>query len=405
MFIHYKYYTPINEPAPTVHRQYDPHYESYNDECRRKKKEAAARQLNKNESSYRHNYSDSSDDDNYKPQLYHSNYSSQFNNSSLTQQELEYIESTTNKLKIVALEEQNKQLKNEKETLLLKLEKQNAQIKKLEDQLDSIAQGSFKSFEKIRNLESYSNENFYEISTNIYVLKEMVKFESEKIQDFRYEFNTLKKLNHPLILRAYKFIDSDETQPSSIVLERYWKDMDQVMKEKLFTKIDILFSIYEIAKGLNYIHSNGIAHNNLNAFNIKISHDKKIKICGFAVKPQIPEGNTSEPMFYIAPEVLTGQKYTEKVDVFAFGSLIFILLNDGKMPDDFLMNIVLKKKQSIPSSFNNEAKDLISNCWNETPENRPSFEQIVDKLKQTNINLLNVTEEELIELKKKIAAD
>ena len=55
------------------------------------------------------------------------------------------------------------------------------------------------------------------------------------------------------------------------------------------------------------------------------------------------------------------------------------------------------KKAEIPSSFTTFAKQLINDCWNFEPNDRPSFKSIVDSLAKNHYDLIKLTENELID--------
>lgn len=90
---------------------------------------------------------------------------------------------------------------------------------------------------------------------------------------------------------------------------------------------------------------------------------------------------------FMAPEILNEEDYNEKVDVYSFGVLVFMMLNDGKLPSIIVRDICLGKKAKIPSSFTEFSKKLIDSCWNFKSEERPSFEQILHDLKENQFNL------------------
>lgn len=89
---------------------------------------------------------------------------------------------------------------------------------------------------------------------------------------------------------------------------------------------------------------------------------------------------------YMAPETALRKPYTEKVDVYSFGILVWQMARDrvpfkGFNKDEFLKNVSLegerpKLDSSWPSSFSN----LLTRCWHQDPLQRPSFASIVEEL-------------------------
>lgn len=89
---------------------------------------------------------------------------------------------------------------------------------------------------------------------------------------------------------------------------------------------------------------------------------------------------------YMAPEVARSEAYTEKVDVYSFGLLLYQLITN-KLPYDGMKKAILieqvinnnqrpKIRQYIPSPFFN----FLTLCWHHNPNVRPSFEGIKTEL-------------------------
>ena len=89
---------------------------------------------------------------------------------------------------------------------------------------------------------------------------------------------------------------------------------------------------------------------------------------------------------YMAPEVMRSEEYTEKVDVYGYGLVLYQLITN-KLPYDGMKKTTLieqviynnqrpKIKHYIPSPFFN----LLTFCWHRDPNERPSFEGIMTEL-------------------------
>jgi hypothetical protein len=85
---------------------------------------------------------------------------------------------------------------------------------------------------------------------------------------------------------------------------------------------------------------------------------------------------------YMAPEVALREPYTEKVDVYSYGVLLWQMARDrvpfcGLGKTDFMQEVVRggirpKVDKAWPLGFTN----LLTSCWTRDPENRPSFSMI-----------------------------
>ena len=86
---------------------------------------------------------------------------------------------------------------------------------------------------------------------------------------------------------------------------------------------------------------------------------------------------------YMAPEVALREPYTEKVDVYSFGIMVWQMAKDkvpftGMGKKAFIENVVVgglrpKLDKSWPSGFCR----LLTDCWQRDPSSRPSFAMIV----------------------------
>ena len=106
---------------------------------------------------------------------------------------------------------------------------------------------------------------------------------------------------------------------------------------------------------------------------------------------------------FMAPELLKeDMNYTEKVDVYSFGVLLYFILSGGELPNINLIEILTGKKAKLPENFNNNAKELIYECWSFNPQNRPNFKDILNWIKLKNYCLVDLSQPEIDQIKKDI---
>ena len=88
--------------------------------------------------------------------------------------------------------------------------------------------------------------------------------------------------------------------------------------------------VLDICSGLKEIHKNNIIHRDLKPENIFISKDNIFKIGDFGISKKLEGTKHAKTggigtMSYMAPELLNGQKYDNKVDIWALGCIIYEL--------------------------------------------------------------------------------
>lgn len=214
-----------------------------------------------------------------------------------------------------------------------------------------------------------------------------------KMKKFFREYEILNQLDHPNILKTYGFCFGDKTQLPVIIFEYCPSNLKKKIKK--LADDDKISIIIEICSAMKQIHSLGIIHRNLKLENILLDANNHAKISDFGNSTLI---NPSESMTltqmtgtlnYMAPELINGSTdYNEKVDVYAFGVLLFLILNHGEFPKIGFVDIGNGKKAEIPNSISSFSKNLINKCWSFKPDDRPSFEEIYETINGNKSKLI-----------------
>ena len=112
-------------------------------------------------------------------------------------------------------------------------------------------------------------------------------------------------------------------------------DLHNVVAEGILKDIHIRYIIYQIAKGLKYLHSGKIIHRDLKPSNILVNSNCSIKICDFGLVRSLANSKDQGAVltegvatrWYRAPEVLLGSKsYSKPADIWSFGCIIYEIL-------------------------------------------------------------------------------
>jgi p38 MAP kinase len=101
-------------------------------------------------------------------------------------------------------------------------------------------------------------------------------------------------------------------------------DLHTLLKVKKLDDRFTQYFLYQIMRGLKYIHSAGVVHRDLKPSNILINENCDLKICDFGLA-RVKEAHMTgyvTSRYYRAPEImLTWKRYSEKVDVWSAGCI------------------------------------------------------------------------------------
>jgi serine/threonine protein kinase len=148
---------------------------------------------------------------------------------------------------------------------------------------------------------------------------------------------------------------------------------------------------YEIALGMDHIHSWNVIHRDLKSGNVLITEHYHCYIIDFGIsrsnrsnRMTLNLGTTS----WMAPEILDGDgRYTPAVDVYSYGMLLWEIAARTRPHQNMItVNItdsVLKGwRPEIPPDCPPTFARLIERSWDHNPQKRPTFAQIAAILKE-----------------------
>lgn len=150
------------------------------------------------------------------------------------------------------------------------------------------------------------------------------------------EICLLKELNHVNILRLLDVIHA--TKKITLVFEFIDRDLKKVIDATLGEGLNsqtVKSYLYQLLKGLTYIHKYKILHRDLKPQNLLIANDGVLKIADFGLARGygLPVRNYTHEvvtLWYRAPDVLLGSKnYSTSIDIWSVGC-IFAEMASGK---------------------------------------------------------------------------
>ncbi|WAR00447.1 LRRK1-like protein [Mya arenaria] len=182
------------------------------------------------------------------------------------------------------------------------------------------------------------------------------------------------------------------------------------LQKPLFHKWLIFKFVYQISKGLEYLHSHGIVYKDLKSDNIltmslSLNSPVNVKLSDYGIS-RFSWGGRSVGLVgtlgYQAPEILEGVPYDEKVDIFSLSMVIYEILT-GKRPFSEYENLsqitkALKLEEKRPNlqDLNVHSRfpwleGLMQECWARQAMFRPPASTIVSRRRMQSTQFLAQT--------------
>lgn len=157
------------------------------------------------------------------------------------------------------------------------------------------------------------------------------KLAQQKREGFFAEVYSAGRMHHPSVVSVYDAGQLDDINyivmefVDGVTLQEY------ITGKQVLTASQVIDVIYQCAKGLDYVHRQGIIHRDIKPGNIMLSYEGEVKIMDFSIA-HVDQGEGAQsrvrgsPM-YLPPEQLTEDKrLVEQSDIYSLGAVMYALL-------------------------------------------------------------------------------
>ncbi|XP_016397360.1 mitogen-activated protein kinase 12-like [Sinocyclocheilus rhinocerous] len=147
------------------------------------------------------------------------------------------------------------------------------------------------------------------------------------------ELRLLKHMKHDNVIGLMDVFTADLSvdrfNDFYLVMPFMGTDLGKLMKMERLSEDRVQYLVYQILRGLKYIHAAGIIHRDLKPGNLAINEECELKILDFGLARQADSEMTGYVVtrWYRAPEViLSWMHYTQTVDIWSVGCIMAEML-------------------------------------------------------------------------------
>lgn len=240
-----------------------------------------------------------------------------------------------------------------------------------------------------------------------------------ELRDLLSEFNLLKQVNHPNVIKLYGACSQDG--PLLLIVEYakygslrgFLRDSRKAgpsyvgsggsrgssyldnPDERALTMGDLISFAWQISRGMRYLAEMKLVHRDLAARNVLVAEGRKMKISDFGLSRDVYEEDSYVkrskgriPVKWMAIESLFDHIYTTQSDVWSFGVLLWEIVTLGGnpypgIPPERLFNLLKTGyRMERPDNCSEEMYSLMLQCWKQEPDKRPVFADISKDLEK-----------------------
>jgi len=162
--------------------------------------------------------------------------------------------------------------------------------------------------------------------------------DNERLKRFEREAKVLATLNHPNIAQIYGVDQSDDICFFALELVQ-GETLETRLKRGALALDETLEVCGQIAAGLEAAHAAGVIHRDLKPANVCITSEGKVKLLDFGIAKPMSSGDGTKSSTdsvlstehgrllgtptYMAPEQVRGKSIDKRVDIWAFGCVLY----------------------------------------------------------------------------------
>uniref|UniRef100_A0A8C8CUG2 LIM domain kinase 1 n=1 Tax=Oncorhynchus tshawytscha TaxID=74940 RepID=A0A8C8CUG2_ONCTS len=247
----------------------------------------------------------------------------------------------------------------------------------------------------------------------VMVMKELIRFDDETQRSFLKEVKVMRCLEHPNVLKFIGVLYKDKRLN---FIAEYIKG--GTLRE-IIKKMDINYPwnqrvsfAKDIAAGMSYLHSMNIIHRDLNSYNCLVRENNSVVVADFGLARLMVEDKIQDKSllqkkpdrrkrytvvgnpYWMAPEMIHGKSYDEKVDIFSFGIMLCEIIGRVNADPDYLprahdfgLNVTGFLEHFCPPDCPPAFFPMAVLCCDLDAEKRPAFTKLEEWLENLKMHL------------------
>ncbi|XP_029528462.1 LIM domain kinase 1-like isoform X3 [Oncorhynchus nerka] len=247
----------------------------------------------------------------------------------------------------------------------------------------------------------------------VMVMKELIRFDDETQRTFLKEVKVMRCLEHPNVLKFIGVLYKDKRL--NFIAEYIKGGTLRETIKKMDTNYPwnqrVSFA-KDIAAGMSYLHSVNIIHRDLNSYNCLVRENNSVVVADFGLARLMVEDKIQDKSllqkkpdrrkrytvvgnpYWMAPEMIHGKSYDEKVDIFSFGIMLCEIIGRVNADPDYLprahdfgLNVTGFLEHFCPPDCPPAFFPMAALCCDLDAEKRPAFTKLEGWLENLKMHL------------------
>uniref|UniRef100_A0AAQ4R382 LIM domain kinase 1 n=1 Tax=Gasterosteus aculeatus aculeatus TaxID=481459 RepID=A0AAQ4R382_GASAC len=252
----------------------------------------------------------------------------------------------------------------------------------------------------------------------VMVMKELIRFDDETQRTFLKEVKVMRCLDHPNVLKFIGVLYKDKRLNfiAEYIKGGTLREIIKKMDSNYPWKRRVSFA-KDIAAGMTYLHSMNIIHRDLNSHNCLVRENNTVVVADFGLSRLMVDDKHEETLsqgklpglkkhdrrkrytvvgnpYWMAPEMIHGKSYDERVDIFSFGIMLCEIIGRVNADPDYLpramdfgLNVSGFLEHFCPPDCPPAYFPMAAVCCELDADKRPAFSKLDEWLENLKMHL------------------